>query len=235
MTILLPVLAGIGCILSFLLMLKDADNQKKTRENFSEQTAEQDGQIALLWEGGIPKSCWIYSAVCLLVTVAIGVVLPNLYPGNGIWGNIKRIVLLFVIWPLAYIDYKTMRIPNLFVVYGLICRAVLLLFELFLGHTAVWNYLATEAIAAVALLLAAVLCGLVVKNGIGFGDMKLFVVLGLFLGLTGIWSAIFLALLISFVIALFVLITKKKSRKDAIPFGPALVIGTYLSICLSGM
>ena len=88
---------------------------------------------------------------------------------------------------------------------------------------------------AAALLLASLLCILVVKNGIGFGDMKLFVVMGLLLGLDGIWGAIFMALIVSFFIALYVLITKKKTRKDAIPFGPALVIGTYLSICLSGM
>ena len=74
-----------------------------------------------------------------------------------------------------------------------------------------------------------------IKNGIGFGDMKLFIVMGLMLGLDGIWGAVFLALIVSFLIAAFALITKKKTRKDAIPFGPALVIGTYLSICLSGM
>ena len=144
-------------------------------------------------------------------------------------------LLLSVMWPIAYTDFKTMRIPNLFVGYGLVCRAVLLAFEVFWGHPYVWPYFLSELIAAGALLLAAVLCSLIVKGGIGFGDMKLFVVMGLMLGLEGIWNTILLSLLISFVIAVILLISKKKTRKDEIPFGPALVLGSYLSICLFGM
>ena len=95
--------------------------------------------------------------------------------------------------------------------------------------------LLSEIIAAAALFIAAVLCTLCIKNSIGYGDIKLFIVMGLLLGLTGIWSAIFLSLIVSFVVSVYFLITKKKGRKDLIPFGPALVIGTYLSVCLSGM
>ena len=90
-------------------------------------------------------------------------------------------------------------------------------------------------IAAGALLLASVLCALCLRNSIGFGDMKLFLVMGLMLSLDGIWGAVFLSLVASFFISGYLIITKKKTRKDAIPFGPAIAIGTYLSVCLSGM
>jgi len=53
--------------------------------------------------------------------------------------------------------------------------------------------------------------------------------------LDAIWGAVFLALIISFVIAIVVLVTKKKTRKDVIPFGPAIVAGTYLAILVLGM
>ena len=69
----------------------------------------------------------------------------------------------------------------------------------------------------------------------GFGDMKLFLVMGLLLGTRGIWGAVFLSLIVIFFISVFALITKRKSRKDLIPFGPALVIGTYLAVYLTGM
>lgn len=205
-------------------MLRDADDQKKKAGELSQTTGI-----------GLPTSALIYSAVCALLTILIAVFFPKVYPDNSVWVNVKRMVLLSIIWPLAYIDFKTLRIPNLFVIYGLVCRVIILAFEIFLGNEYVWQSLLSEAIAAGALLLAAVLCALIIKNGIGFGDMKLFIVMGFMLGLDGIWGAIFLALVVSFFIAAFVLITKKKTRKDAIPFGPALVIGTYLSICLSGM
>ena len=227
MTILLPVITGVGCLLSFLLMLRDMDDQKKVPANEEEGVQLKDYSRS--------KAAFIYSAVCVVLTVIVAVFLPKMHPNNGVWENVKRMVLLSILWPIAYIDFKTLRIPNLYIVYGLICRVVILVFEVFLGHQYVWRLLLSEVIAAVALLLAAGLCALVVKNGIGFGDMKLFVVMGLMLGLDGVWGAIFLALIVSFLIAAFMLITKKKTRKDAIPFGPALVLGTYLSICLSGM
>ena len=86
-----------------------------------------------------------------------------------------------------------------------------------------------------ALLLAAFLCTLLMKNSVGAGDMKLFVVMGLLLGMHGIWGAIFASLIVSFVVAIVLLVSKKKTRKDAIPFGPALVVGTFLSVFLTGM
>lgn len=227
MYIALPVITAIVCLLSFLLMLKDSDNTIKA--------CKGEDETAPLPDRLLPLSGYIYSGVCIVITVLIAVFFPRIYSQNSIWVNVKRMTLLAIIWPVAYIDLKTLRIPNLFILEGLICRGIILCFEFLLGHENIWSLLLTEVIAAAALLLASLLCILVVKNGIGFGDMKLFVVMGLLLGLDGIWGAIFMALIVSFFIALYVLITKKKTRKDAIPFGPALVIGTYLSICLSGM
>ena len=50
------------------------------------------------------------------------------------------------------------------------------------------------------------------------------------LGVRGIWGAMFLSLIVSFFAAIFFLITKKKSKKDEMAFGPALAIGTFLAI-----
>ena len=227
MAVILPIMTGIACLISFWLMLKDADNQK--------QELETSGESELVSDSELPRAAYIYSAVCVVLTVVIAAYFPKLYPDNSVWVNVKRMCLLSVMWPLAYIDFRTLRIPNLFVIYGLICRGVILAFEFLLGNQYLWQTLLSEAIAAAGLLLAAVLCILLVKNGIGFGDMKLFIVMGLMLGLEGIWGAMFLSLIASFFIALFAMAIKKKTRKDVIPFGPALVIGTYLSICLSGM
>lgn len=227
MTVLLPIITGMGCVLSFLLMLRDADEQKLSSTENSTEGVQDKKSLSV--------PAFVYSGICIVITILISIFFPKFYPDNSIWVNIKRMVLLSILWPIAYIDFKTLRIPNLFVVYGSVCRFVILVFEFFVGNPNIWINLLSEVVAAVALLLAAGLCALVVKNGIGFGDMKLFVVMGLMLGLDGIWGAVFLALIVSFFVALFVLITKKKTRKDAIPFGPALVIGTYLSICLSGM
>ena len=95
--------------------------------------------------------------------------------------------------------------------------------------------LIAEVVAAVAIALAAFLCSICMKNSIGYGDIKLFIVMGLLLGMNGIWSAVFVSLIVAFFAAIALLITKKKGRKDVVPFAPAIVIGTYVSVILTGM
>lgn len=222
---ILPVIVAVLCAVSLTLLRRDRkEHPLREGETLPEDAAAApDGKIL-----------WIYSGIMIALTLGASVLFCTVYADNNIFVSIKRLALLCVIWPVAYIDFKTYRIPNTFILFGLACRVVLLPFEL-LFDDQMLTYLISEVIAAGALLLACVLCALCLKGSIGFGDMKLFVVMGLLLGLDAIWSAVFTSLLISFVISAFLLITKKKTRKDAIPFGPAIVIGTYISVCLTGM
>jgi len=143
-------------------------------------------------------------------------------------------ILVSMMWPIAYIDFKKKKIPNDILKIMLIARAIILVPELILlGNVA--HRLFSMLIATVAVLVACILCCLIVKGAIGMGDVKLFGVMALYLGLEGIWTAIFCALVVSFFIAVFSLITKKVKRKDNIPFAPAILIGTYLSIFLTGI
>lgn len=217
--LIFPLAALFACMFSFFLFLRDGEKTP------SLQTEEKQPERGVL----------IYSAVMIVLTVALSVLIPRLFPESSPMSVMKRVLLISVIWPVAYIDFKTYRIPNAFVLFGLVVRAVLLVFEL-LQQDDIWKYtLISEGVAAGALFAAAMLCGICFKGSIGFGDVKMFVVLGLFLGMEGSWSAIFSALLISLAVAIVLLATKKKGRKDAIPFGPAIVLGTYLSVCLTGM
>lgn len=226
MAIILPISTAILCIVSFFLMLRDMSDHKALFQ--SDKEIKENARL-------LNNSAIVYCSLMFIVTVATSFLFCIFYKDNGILMSVKRLALLSLLWPIAYIDYKTYRIPNAFIIFGVICRVIILAFELFLQFEVVWMTLLSEIIAAVALLIAAGLCALCIKNSIGFGDMKLFIVMGLMLSLSGIWSAIFLSLVVSFFISAYLLITKKKTRKDAIPFGPAIVIGTYLSVCLSGM
>ncbi len=225
MVFIIPICTVMLCVSSFLLMLRDISEHKSLFQS------EDDSDLSnkLLTNGAI-----VYSILMFIITVSASFLFCTIYKDNELLMSIKRLALLSILWPIAYIDYKTYRIPNVFIAFGAICRAVIFVFELLFARFA-WITLLSEVVAAVALLLAAGLCAICIKNSIGFGDMKLFIIMGLMLSLNGIWSAIFLSLVVSFFISIFLLVTKKKTRKDAIPFGPAIVIGTYLSVCLSGM
>ncbi len=71
------------------------------------------------------------------------------------------------------------------------------------------------------------------KTGIGMGDVKLMTMAGFALGYFH-WYLVILALIISYlvgaVIAILLILLKKKSRKDRIPFAPYLAIGSFVSL-----
>ena len=74
---------------------------------------------------------------------------------------------------------------------------------------------------------------LIARGGFGFGDVKLAFMLGLFLAFRG-WEhllvGIFLAFFIGGLVAIALLLARKKGRKDAVPFGPSLVLGAWIGI-----
>ena len=219
------VFTGIACFIAWVIMLRDYEKWSIETEAGGKRQQIKDSY----------KWMMVYAAVMSIATIAEAVILCGRFADYGVVHNLKCLLLLSILWPIAYIDFKTFRIPNSYIILGLIYRGIILLFEFINGGKDLKNILISEVIAAGALLLATVLCAVCIKNSIGVGDIKLFVVMGLMLGTEGIWNAVFLSLIVSFVIAGFLLITKKKGRKDFIPFGPAIAIGTYLSICLTGV
>ncbi|MDD4989768.1 MAG: prepilin peptidase [Candidatus Pacebacteria bacterium] len=64
----------------------------------------------------------------------------------------------------------------------------------------------------------------------GFGDVKLAFLLGLFLGWPNILVGLFFAFLTGSIAGLFLIVLKKKKMKSEVPFGPFLVIGTFIGL-----
>ena len=64
----------------------------------------------------------------------------------------------------------------------------------------------------------------------GLGDVKLMGALGLFFGLTKIIAISVLAFLIGAVLSIILLVTKIKKKNEYIPFGPFIVLGTFVAI-----
>lgn len=186
-------------------------------------------------EGKAAPGVLVYSGLMISLALGLSLFITCFYIENTFLFTLKRVVLLALLWPVAYTDFRTCRIPNLFIAAGLAARGLILAAEVILERDTLPAYLLSEVAAAAVLFLSSTLCNLIVKNSIGAGDRKLFLVMGLLLGLQGTWEAVFLSLIVSFFSAVMLLIMRKKTRKDVIPFGPALAAGTYLSIFLTGM
>lgn len=68
------------------------------------------------------------------------------------------------------------------------------------------------------------------RGGMGGGDIKLTAMIGAFLGWREVLLTIFLGTLMGSVIALLLLASGKKGRKDPMPFGPFLALGAVLAL-----
>src|SRR5690606_11872627 len=70
-------------------------------------------------------------------------------------------------------------------------------------------------------------------GGMGFGDVKLAGVLGMYLGFLG-WGPLlvgaFAAFLLGGLFALGLVVTRKANRKSGIPFGPWMLVGAWVGI-----
>ncbi|MBI2053744.1 MAG: prepilin peptidase [Candidatus Staskawiczbacteria bacterium] len=64
----------------------------------------------------------------------------------------------------------------------------------------------------------------------GFGDVKLAVLMGFILGFPDILVALFLAFFLGAIAGVMLIILKKKGLKSEIPFGPFLIAGTFLAM-----
>lgn len=81
--------------------------------------------------------------------------------------------------------------------------------------------------AAATLLLALII--IVSRGGMGAGDMKLFGVLGIVLGLQNVFLAFFLACLIGAVVGMLLIGLNIIKRKQPIPFGPYIVVAALIA------
>ena len=123
---------------------------------------------------------------------------------------------------VAFIDWELMIIPNKIVLPAFV---VGLAASIALDPGRWWIYLAAALGAALFLFILA----LIWPGGMGMGDIKLALFMGAVLG-TLVIAAMFLAFLMGAIVGLILIASKLKSRKDHIPFGPYLALGSVLAL-----
>ncbi|WP_328284449.1 prepilin peptidase [Paenibacillus tarimensis] len=133
-------------------------------------------------------------------------------------GLLTGLLLVSLSVMVTVADLKYMLIPNKLLLLFLapLAAAVSLTSEL-----PIWNH-ALGALAGGAVLLLIVI---VSGGGMGMGDVKLFTLLGLVLGLPLVFLALIMACLAGTVIGGALLLTGRIQRKQPVPFGPFLAIG----------
>ncbi|OGG02706.1 hypothetical protein A2W14_07370 [Candidatus Gottesmanbacteria bacterium RBG_16_37_8] len=121
------------------------------------------------------------------------------------------------------IDLKERIIPDSLVFF---LTAMTLIYRLvFLPQDLSVAILAAFGMSAIFLFLVLITRG----RGMGLGDVKYAFFMGLFLGWPKILVAFYLAFLTGAIVSLILVMMGRKSIKSTVPFGPFLVVATFLS------
>ncbi len=132
---------------------------------------------------------------------------------------------------LALIDLDIKRLPDAIVLPSYPIAALLLCAAAALETS--WTPLWHAAVAGAALFAFYFIVWFIYPAGMGFGDVKLSGILGMFLGWLG-WGALLVGAFGGFVVggvgAVCVLLFRGGGRKTMIPYGPYMLIGALLAI-----
>ncbi|MCP4306870.1 MAG: prepilin peptidase [bacterium] len=132
---------------------------------------------------------------------------------------------------LALIDLDHQLIPNRVLFPGLGVSAALLVIGAIIDGGS--SALLRGILGGVVYFLILLAVGLVARGGFGMGDVKLALLLGLFLGYLG-WNILMLgsvlAILMGGVAAVGLLALTKKKRDAKFAYGPYLVVGAWIAL-----
>lgn len=124
---------------------------------------------------------------------------------------------------LAVIDLRHKLILNV-IVYP--AAAIALIIGFFLPEFDIYKGVLGGAIGFAILMIPA----LVSRTGMGWGDVKMAGLIGLMTGYPRVFAGLLGGIILGGVTAVTLIILKKKTRKDTIPFGPFLALGAFLAL-----
>lgn len=148
--------------------------------------------------------------------------------------SIPKVIFILLILQMVFItDIKLRIVPNLLVAIGFGFRLVLYIVEFFTSRDEFFNILKSDLIGfAFGFGFLLIVC-LISRQAIGFGDVKLFGLIGITIGLQGTYMTLFIALVFSLIYGIVKIIKKQGNRKSQIPFGPFVFLGYLVVTFLS--
>ena len=160
-----------------------------------------------------------------LVELATGILFLLIYLKFGLTLDLIKFTLLscFLI-VIGLIDLDTTDVYLKTTLPGIIVGSVFIIIAFVSGS----GYLTFIEGGALAGGLIAFI--ILVTHGMGWGDFEICLLCGLFLGFKSSMIMLFFSFIFGGSIGIFLLLTKKKSRKDQIPFGPFIVMGTIVAM-----
>lgn len=160
-----------------------------------------------------------------LIELLAGLLFLALYTMYGIsFEFLKFMVFISFIIVIGFIDLETTDVYFKTTLSGSIAGIILLIAGKLLGYNPLeYIYGALLGGGVISLII-------LITRGMGWGDAEICFLCGLFLGLRMTLLMLFISFVFGGIFGAVLLILKKKSRKDYIPFGPFITLGALFCI-----
>lgn len=138
------------------------------------------------------------------------------------------IILASALIIIAFIDLNEQIVPDVISLPGIVMGFIL---SFFVPYISYMNS-ALGVLVGGGLILIIGLAGSVIfkKEAMGGGDVKLAAMIGAFLGWRYIIISLFLGFFLGALAGIFLILSKIKSREDVVPFGPFIVLGSFITL-----
>jgi leader peptidase (prepilin peptidase)/N-methyltransferase len=149
------------------------------------------------------------------------------------WALPAFLVFFAALVAVTVIDLEHYIVPNRIVLATLVVSVPLLALAALVEGD--WLSLRTALIGSVAAGAGLLVINLISPRGMGMGDVKLALVLGLYLGwldLGHVLLGLFLGFLLGAVGGVALIVLKLRTRRDHVPFAPFLAGGAVLTVLL---
>jgi leader peptidase (prepilin peptidase)/N-methyltransferase len=165
------------------------------------------------------------------VELATGVIFALLYWHYGLSAELGVMAFYACLFIISFvIDLEQGLILNKIVYPGMVVALLLAL----LPHpwltqwivTGVANAALGGAIGFAILFLIAI----VSRGGMGWGDVKLAALIGLATGFPMVFFSLIMGAILGGIVAVALMIAKKKTRRETIPFGPFLAVAAMITL-----
>ena len=138
------------------------------------------------------------------------------------------IILSSALIIISFIDLNEQIVPDVISLPGIVIGFII---SFFIPYISFINS-ALGILAGGGIILIIGLAGSVIfkKEAMGGGDVKLAAMIGAFLGWRYIIISLFLGFFLGAIVGIILILSKIKSREDVVPFGPFIVLGSFITL-----
>ena len=138
------------------------------------------------------------------------------------------IILSSALIIIAFIDLNEQIVPDVISLPGIVAGLVLSFFVPYISF--IDSALGIVAGGGIILIIGLAGSAIFKKEAMGGGDVKLAAMIGAFLGWKYIIISLFLGFFLGALAGIILIISKIRSKEDAVPFGPFIVMGSLITL-----